>query len=548
MINEQNFSLLDVHFSKIMTSRSGLDGENGEQFKDIVQRLSAALNQGHSCLPLTDAEKKFVTIVSPTIISKTPSTPLVLSNNKLYLQRYFQYESRLAKQISVIAKKEGGLTLDPDVLDKYFGKESGEKYEIDWQRRAAEVALKQNLTIISGGPGTGKTTTIVKILAILLEKLGKETKIVLAAPTGKAAMRLRESVGNSLASLPISSSIKNSIPTEAVTLHRLLGVRPKSPQFRHNSENPLLWDVVIVDEASMVDLAMMSKLVDALRPDTRLILLGDKDQLSSVESGAVLADCIKSLPANTVELQKSYRFDAGIKQFAQGVIQNDVDKVWQVLNDKQITNVNVLKENIVKIVGKRYSDYMNTVDQVAEQGLQKIFDQFAKFKVLCGVRKGPFGVEGINRKVEEYLISKGFDCEDQWYSGRPVLITRNDYSLGLYNGDVGICLADPERGGFKVWFEQTNGNFRCFPPFRIPACETVYAMTIHKSQGSEFEDVLVILPTQDSRVLSRELIYTGVTRAKKNVTISTGKEILNLVLERKVERFSGLVELLKREQ
>lgn len=546
MINDQNVSLLDVHFSKFMTSRSGLDGEKAEQFKEITQKLSAALSQGHSCLPINDTDKKLLSLVSPTIISKTSATPLVLSGNLLYLQRYYLYESRLAIQLSTLAKKESGLECDLHRLDRLFGKVSSESDKTDLQRIAAGVAVKKNLTIISGGPGTGKTTTIVKILAILLEMLGDETRIVLAAPTGKAAMRLRESVGNSLQNLPLSQNIKDAIPQEAVTLHRLLGVRPHSPQFRHNGENPLMWDVVVVDEASMVDLAMMSKLVDALKPDTRLILLGDKDQLSSVESGAVLADCIKSLPSNTVELQKSYRFDAGIKQLAQGVIQNDINKVWQVLNDKQITNVSVLTESIVKVVGERYAQYMRMVKDLAEYEIQDIFDQFSKFKVLCGVRRGPSGVEGINRKVEEYLVTKGYDCENQWYSGRPVMISRNDYNLGLYNGDVGICLAAPDGGGFKVWFEQPNGGLRCFPPFRIPACETVYAMTIHKSQGSEFEDVLVILPSQDSRVLSRELIYTGITRAKESVMLSATKENLDLVISRKVERFSGLVELLKK--
>ncbi len=538
---EKKYSLLDGHFAKFMAERSEYKGQEKVLFQTLVKNLSASLGEGHSCLPVKSDEAKL--LLKSSLISDGGNTPLILTNKRLYLHKYYTYERRLAQQLADLAASQNELPIDRGLLDTCFADDNDEIKEIDWQKKAAETALKKGLCIISGGPGTGKTSTVVKIIGLLLQLLDADQEIALAAPTGKAAMRLRASIGNSLATLPFPQAIIERIPTEAMTLHRLLGIKRNSPQFRHNHENPLPHDVVVVDEASMVDLALMSKLVDGLKPGARLILLGDKDQLASVESGSVLADLIGSLPVNTVELKKTYRFNAGIKELAEYMKNGDGEKAWSLLQDNHIANVALLETSLTTYVGSRYANYMAKVRRVKELGVGEIFRTFNDFRVLCGIRHGRHGVAGINTRVEQYLSRSGYDCfSGAWYPGRPVLITRNDYSLGLYNGDIGICLYDEDDSALKVWFEQSDRSYKRFPPFRLPQCETVYGMTIHKSQGSEFDEVLVVLPEEDSQVLSRELIYTAVTRAKRQVRVLAKSEICKLSLARKVRRFSGLAE------
>jgi exodeoxyribonuclease V alpha subunit len=370
--------------------------------------------------------------------------------------------------------------------------------------------------------------------------------MALAAPTGKAAMRLSQSIGGSLDRLQLPEEVKAAIPTEAKTLHRLLGFIRHSPQFRHNRQQPMGWDVVVVDEASMVDLAMMSKLVDALKPGARLLLLGDKDQLASVESGAVLGDFIQSLPDNTIELKKTYRFDDNIKFLAERVNAGDSDGAWTLLADPQVPNVTVLQAELIDFLGRQYAGYMAEVCRYPQTNVTEIFEKFNRFQVLCAVHYGHRGVVGINRGVETFLARQGFDCRpDSWYPGRPVLITRNEYSLDLFNGDIGICLPDLADGSSKVWFEQSDGGLRSYSPYRLPSCETVFAMTIHKSQGSEFDEVVVVLPEEDNRILSRELLYTAFTRSRKMVKLVAGRQVFAQALSRKIERCSGLADLLQ---
>lgn len=541
-MNDLNFPSLDRYFAEFLAARSGLSGAAKERFQELVARVSGALEEGHSCLSVSEGDERFLSVSS--LVSGGGPTPLVIYNHRLYLHRYFHYETRLAEQIRIMAAITMAPELDEQLIDTYFD-DSGTG--TDWQKEAAEVALCRALTIICGGPGTGKTTTVVKILALLLQAAeGRRVPAVaLAAPTGKAAMRLSEAVGKSLAHLQLPEKVKNALPTAASTLHRLLGVRRGSPQFRHNRDNPLGWDIVVVDEASMVDLALMSKLVDAIKPGARLILLGDKDQLASVESGAVLGDFIRSLPQNTVELQRTYRFEVGIKQLAEAINGADSATAWGVLQESQATNVSVLTEEMVGFISRRYVPFMAMANQPGALDIVQLFAQFNSFRVLCALHYGNRGVDPINRQVELALMQHGFPCRpDTWYPGRPVLITRNDYSLDLYNGDIGICLADPEKGELQVWFERAGGGWRSYPPSRLPGCKTVFAMTIHKSQGSEFDEVLVVLPEEDNRILSRELVYTAVTRAKKAVRLVAEKEILRLALSRNIERTSGLVDLL----
>jgi len=290
----------------------------------------------------------------------------------------------------------------------------------------------------------------------------------------------------------------------------------------------------------------MSKLVDALKPGARLVLLGDKDQLASVESGAVLGDFIKSLPGNTVELQKTYRFDENIKKLAESINQGDSNAAWTLLTDPSAENTNILQSDLIRYITQQYAGYMEEVYRLPAVDVREVFVKFNSFLVLCGIHYGNRGVEGINRMVESSLARRGYDCRsDKWYPGRPVLITRNDYSLELFNGDIGICLPDRDSGSVQVWFEHSDGGLKSYSPYRLPRCETVFAMTIHKSQGSEFDEVLVVLPEEDNRILSRELIYTAVTRAKKVVKIVAEEQVFKQALSRNIERFSGLKDLLQ---
>lgn len=540
-MSEQGYSFLDMHFSRFLADRAGLSGVDKDRFQQLIRTLTASHEAGHSCLPVSKADTRLLQALH--LVSDGGQTPLVLHNSRLYLHRYFRYETRLARQISAMAAKNFPLVEKANLLDSFF---EDSELGTDWQKEAAKVALQKGLTIICGGPGTGKTTTVVKILALLMLMADHGLDVALAAPTGKAAMRLSESIGSSLDRMHLPKEIKAVIPVEAKTLHRLLGVKRQSPQFRHNQENPMGWDVVVVDEASMVDLAMMSKLVDALKPGARLLLLGDKDQLASVESGAVLGDFIKSLPDNTVELRKTYRFDDNIKQLAESINAGCSERAWALLSDPSAKNVMILQPDLIGYIGKQYERFMEEVYRQPVLDVRDIFATFNSFQVLCGVHYGSRGVEGINRRVESSLARRGFGCRsDSWYLGRPVLITRNDYSLDLYNGDIGICLPDGDGGSVKVWFERSDGSLRSYSPYRLPRCETVFAMTIHKSQGSEFDEVVVVLPEEDNRILSRELIYTAVTRAKKTVKLVAEQQVFELALSRNIERLSGLAELLK---
>jgi len=550
MMLEKTVRLLDSQFAKFLANRSGLTGQDHEQFQDIVCRLSISLAAGDSFLPVTNIEAKLISMSALAWEGEheAGNKPLCLAGNRLYLRRMFDYEQSLATRIATFVADSQKLPLNELLLDTLFGVQTDN--EIDFQRLAAVQALKQNLLIISGGPGTGKTTTVVKILALLQSASAGGLKVALAAPTGKAAMRLQESIRNSVQGLGLEDSIVRNIPEKASTLHRLLVVKHYSPFFHHNAENPLLHDVVVVDEASMVDLALMSKLVNALRPGCRLILLGDKDQLASVESGTVLADMISALPENTVELQRSYRFDRGIKRFAEAINEGDSLRAWHIMAGESPDNVSLLENDVAGYGGRRYSGYMEAViSAVRVEEYRGLFEVFHSFKILCALRHGPFGVEGVNRAVEKYLSGKGYNCTAaEWYPGRPVMVTRNEYGLDLYNGDIGLCLPDPENSGvLKVWFERTDGTLQGFLPGRLKSCETAYALTIHKSQGAEIGEVLVVLPDRESAVVTRELLYTAVTRARDRVKVNSIRSVFDQAVAGKIQRHSGLAARLQGE-
>ncbi|MGZ8175275.1 exodeoxyribonuclease V subunit alpha, partial [Methylobacter sp.] len=419
--------------------------------------------------------------------------------------------------------------------------------ETDDQREAAKMAAKQSFSIITGGPGTGKTFTVVKILALLQELAEQPLHIALAAPTGKAAMRLQESIGFSKAKLPCSEAIKNRIPEAVTTLHRLLGAIPPSPYFRHNADKPLVYDLVVVDEASMVDLALMSKLLDALKPGARLILLGDKDQLASVESGAVLADLAMAEPLqnNVYTLKKSHRFGGAIKELAEAVNFQQDELAWQILSDGGDGAVQCLDEDLIDYVAAQQADYLQLIKADAE--FEQIFQAFSRFQVLCSNRQGKNSVADINDRVEQKLAEqKRIDLSGLWYPGRPVMVTQNNPALHLYNGDIGICMPDSfSAGKLMVFFQRADGSVKKYLPARVPHCETVFAMTIHKSQGSEFEEVLIVLPETINTVLTKELLYTAITRAKKTIKLVAGEAVFTATVRQKIERVTGLVDKFK---
>ena len=546
IFEKQPFSRLDMVFARFLSERSLLDPTQKQAFENIVMSLSFEQSQGHSCIQIDDEAKTLIIASGLALIDTnshdtTTTLPLAIEQDRLYLHRYWLYESRLAQQLSKITQlkvsNKPKTTADfSTLLDKYFGNSE----TIDWQRAAATMAINQAFCMITGGPGTGKTTTVVKILALLQELSDQPLLIALAAPTGKAAMRLQESIGFNKAALPCIAAIKSAIPESVTTLHRLLGAKPPSPYFRHNAKQPLVYDLVVVDEASMVDLALMSKLVDALKPGARLILLGDKDQLASVESGAVLADLTTALPQQTLELQKSHRFDEDIKNLATAINQQQDLEAWRLLQTGN-KNIALLETDLIDYISKQQIDYLRLITARAE--FSDIYKAFNRFQALCATRLGKNSVSDINHAVEILLSNKKLiHLSGLWYCGRPIMITQNNAALQLYNGDIGICLRDKEQEDqLRVFFQRADGSIKKYLPARIPHCETVFAMTIHKSQGSEFEEVLIILPETISPVLTKELLYTAITRAKKTIKLVTNEAVFSSTVRQRVQRVTGLI-------
>ncbi len=539
---DEIFSRLDIAFARFLSQRATLDVAKKKKLEILLAALSQKQHQGHSCIEIDESDKNLLldsglTSENPVISSQT--YPLIIEQNRLYLQRYWHYEDRLANQIKQFSQISKPVISLDSALERYFG---DCKREINWQREAAKIAAQQAFCIITGGPGTGKTTTICKILAVLQEIADEPLLVALAAPTGKAAMRLQEAIALNLAGLDCPDGIKEQIPHTAITLHRLLGAKPPSPYFRHDAKTPLVFDLVVVDEASMVDLALMSKLADALKPGARLILLGDKDQLASVESGAVLADLIAALPDNTVELRQSYRFDDGIKKLADAVNQQDHEVAWHILSiNDGVAGILGQARLMPYIVGQR-DDYVALVNAKAE--FTEVFRAFTRFQVLCSNRHGKNGALEINTAVEKVLFGQHLKYgAASWYPGRPVMVLQNNPGLHLYNGDIGICLPDKEQNGnLMVFFQRPDGAVKKYLPARLPLCETVFAMTIHKSQGSEFEEVLIVLPDTINPVLSKELLYTAITRARKKINIVAEESVFAASINRKMARITGLVD------
>lgn len=536
--------------------------------------------------------------IEPTDVTGT--SPLVLSGGLLYLRRYWRHETQLAAQVRARA------STPPDDIDRQAARTWLDRLfppdaagaEPDWQKIACAVALRGRLTLVTGGPGTGKTYTAARLLVLLraLHAGPQPLRVALAAPTGKAAARLRQSINNALQRLNGSLEADAEL-APAKTLHALLGAQPGTRRFRHDAAHPLDVDLLIVDEASMVHLEMMAQLLEALPVGARLVLLGDKDQLASVEAGAVMGDLCQGagergpsrgytpdtvgwiadvagviLPASlqgdgpplqqqTVVLRRSHRFGGPIGQLALAMNQGDGRSATRLLTAGDGGPAAMLlapdATAVVRLAlqgrGEEAAGYRPYLEELArrpsrhdsvshEAWARDVLRQFERFRVLCAVREGAWGVSGLNQSIERAMMDNGLLVRrGEWYEGRPVMVTRNDPALGVFNGDIGIVLGGPpDDRSLRCWFLDGD-RLHSVAVSRLPDVETAFAMTVHKSQGSEYAHVALVLPDEDLPVLSRELLYTGITRASQALTVmARHPALLAAAAARQTRRVSGL--------
>lgn len=595
--------LVDLHFAKTLGKIGACEDDGMVLFALAI--ASRAPGAGHVCAELgslramvrvadgradnidwPDAERCTAALGESSLVGDggTPRRPLVLDGDRLYLDRYWRYQERL---LALLTTRAAIVHEDVDQaamgarLDALFPKGEAKP---DMQRVAAAVAMLRNLTVVAGGPGTGKTTTIVRILALLTQQAldagGTPPRILLAAPTGKAAARMMDAVRAARDALPASQAVKDVIPLTAATIHRLLGTNWERPtRFRHDAEHPLPADVVVIDEVSMVDLALMTKLVDAVPPHARLILVGDRNQLASIEAGCILADLCgpsdatmsaqfaarvanvsgvevagiqdnEAVPIGDciVHLRHNHRFaeGSGIGALARAVNDGDEQAMLDVLDgrasdvdlqmaDPESRDASAVRASIVD----GYRSYLASRDPVT------MLRELDRFRVLCAHREGSFGVAGLNEAIGSWLQSEGLivDRTGNWWHGQPIMVLENNYDVSLFNGDVGVIVK--EYGRLRAWFPSSEGiGARSVAPARLPATQTVFAMTVHKSQGSEFERVMFVLPPKPSPLLTRELLYTAISRARSHVSIFGRTDVLLAAIRERVQRSSGLRERL----
>jgi exodeoxyribonuclease V alpha subunit len=552
----------------------------GEESVDV-----AALPWPEPAAWLAAVEKSPLTAIGADAESGRPLrlVPVVgTGRSLLYLDRYWAEEELVRRELRDRAAAEQPV-VDLDRLRaglaRLFSPTPGAPAPppgTDLQRLAAAVAALRRVTVLAGGPGTGKTTTVARLLALLhdLHDGPAPLRVALVAPTGKAAARLGESVEEHAEQLPDSDRLRVGAPT-ASTIHRLLGRRPgSSSRFRHDRANRLPHDVVVVDETSMVSLTLMARLLEAVRPDARLVLVGDPDQLASVEAGAVLGDLAKAggspepaldtqlrsveaLAADddpvvhgVVTLRHTWRFEGGIAAFASAVQRGDADEAIALLRAghedllfvdadlevREPAGLEGLRADVVEASGVLIAAAREGRTADALEGLDR-------HRLLCAHRRGPFGVARWSQEVERWLgqAHPGFadpapgERASPWWAGRPLLVTGNDYDLGLYNGDTGVVVR--ENGALRAVF-----GGQSFAPARLGGVQTVHAMTVHRSQGSQFRHVTVVLPPPESPLLTRELLYTAVTRARRVVRLVGSEESVRAAIGRPVSRASGLRE------
>lgn len=616
----------DVHVALVVARLAGESDESvllaaalaaraprlGHTCTDLARaRHTVAVDAEHavevSSLPWPDPQDWIASLGASALVgtgpAAPPACPLRLDGTRVYLDRYWREERRVAADLAARAA-EPFAGVDVGVLAEGLARLFGplpatgpEGTPLDEQRLAAATAVLRPLSVVAGGPGTGKTTTVARILALLFEQAAAAglppPLVALAAPTGKAASRLEESVHAEAAGLAVADDVRARLAaTGSSTLHRLLGWRPGSrSRFRHDRANRLPHDVVVVDETSMVSLSLMAKLVEAVRPDARLVLVGDPQQLASVEAGAVLGDIVGPAaggllmrpeahsalagavggpvgagvcPAGVavgdgvVVLRTVHRYGGGIASAAESIQRGDTDAVlatlaaggaggdvvWIVPDppSRDVTApeappaaLRALRTALVEAGGR--------VKEAARAGDgRRALDALGAFRLLCAHRRGPFGVDFWSARAERWLAGEFGGEAGPWYVGRPLLITENDYGLRLFNGDVGVVVADPS-GRSAATFER-RGELLSFAPTRLSAVETVHAMTVHKAQGSQFDTVAVVLPPAESPILTRELLYTAVTRARSRLILVGTEESVRAAVANPVARASGLRDLL----
>ncbi len=584
-----------------------------------AQALSLATGDGHVCVWLADLPER--TAALPDADAGLPTTPeawrrqllasqvvgtaaapdqqpLVLdADGRLYLHRQFDLERRLARRLLHSATP---WPADPAAdqamatqLATLFGTRGDG--QPDWQMLAAALALRGRLTVVSGGPGTGKTTTVVNLLACLLAR-EPEARVVLAAPTGKAAARLADALRSRAGHL--DAVLRSRLPISATTVHRLLGVRPGrgglagagEQAFQHDAAHPLPLDLLVLDEASMLDLALATRLLEAVPLHARIVLLGDKDQLAAVESGAVFAELsadpslspgataqlaqLCGLPADQIRppppaqpgalhdsvvwFQRNFRFasDSAIGRLAADTLSGQAAALLATLRAPSGGELAWLDDAgsqpaaatlAAMLAGYAgYAEACRTAlagGPLGDDGIGALGAAFGRFRVLCALRAGPRGVLAVNdalsRHLRHAITGAAGEARQPWFAGRPVMVLRNDPALRLFNGDIGLTLPGPD-GALRVLFPADDGHWRSVAPARLPAHETAWAMTVHKSQGSEFDAVLLLLPAQRSPVLSRELLYTGITRARQRVTLAAGAAVLAAAVQASSQRHAGL--------
>jgi exodeoxyribonuclease V alpha subunit len=556
---------------------------------------SLAVGQGHAAfdparpqmlvdaaIEWPDAQRWQAALASSAWISLPPiaqpassAMPLVYENGLLYLRRYRQYEFRLAQRLRQLRGQSPPVS-DAAALAPLFASLFPSARDGDRQARAAAAALSRNLLLVTGGPGTGKTTAIARLLLLLLAQAlptgAPLPRIALAAPTGRAAERMAESLRNAVATLRqtagVDPALCDALPERASTLHRLLGTIPDSPRFRFDADNPLPFDVVVVDEASMIDLPLMCKLVEAVPQGARLVLLGDPDQLPSVEAGDVLASILEAagsgeetgvaaplqplLGTSTdmpdhgnawlghhVHLRRSYRQAAALDlaPLAAAVRDGDADAALGLLRSGELAGVHFHENLFDPLQGQRESLLAHWAALTAVEEPQAALAMAGRLRLLTAVREGAQGARGLNARIEEALAG---NRGPTYFHGRLLLVTENSYRQRLFNGDIGICLRG-EQDAPVAWFPgDGESDPRPFHPAALPAHESAFAMTVHKAQGSEFDSVWLQLPRQPTRVLSRELVYTALTRARRELHVCASAESLRQALSRKAQRISGL--------
>ncbi len=583
----------------------GADASRVAVVRHAAHALSIATSDGHVCLtldelartpgpPRMEIDTLRTTLLASGIVgtpAQPAAAPLILDDEgRLFLHRYFDYERRLARRVMQAVRAAPTPIDGPSaaLLNALFAPDPAARSGgVDWQQIAAALALRKRLVVISGGPGTGKTTTVVNLLACLVMQQ-PDCRIALAAPTGKAAARLTETIHQRARHLPLA--LRTALPAEATTVHRLLGARGDGRSFQHHAGYPLPIDALVVDEASMLDLALATHLLEAVPVGARIILLGDKDQLAAVQAGAVFAElsadptltpaCLVSLEAacglapgvivppagassgvpplrdTAIWFTQNFRFDAdsGIGHLATAIrgaraapavawLRQGGDASVQWFDDAAA----IPGAHAEKALKDGYAPFLRAVREAvaapaAPASRRHVFDAFDRFRALCAVREGPRGVLALNTLMSRHaraVLGPTDGHAEAWAWGRPVMVLRNDAVLRLFNGDIGIVLPDAD-GRPVVCFPDAADGVREVPPPRLPAHETAFAMTVHKAQGSEFDEVFVMLPAQRSRVVTRELLYTAVTRARQRVLLCAGADTLAGAIQTSTQRNSGL--------